>query len=211
VQLVSHHVWRQAWILSQLDMLEEARKDLLTQLQQLISSHPYTPIIESLPVKSLIWTETLISVIGSVERFSNYAQFRAYMGWFPKVKQSGISVHSSALADNGVRLGRKVFGQMARVLITPNVRETPFRIYYDKLVNRGKKPISALGHVSAKLANVLYECLKTMTLYDEMKHRKQMGLLIEENTTSTTQIEIKDAQIDALEVVNSPSDVSATP
>ena len=49
-----------------------------------------------------------------------------------------------------------------------------------------------------------------MTLYDEMKHRKQMGLLIEENATSTTPIEIKDAQIDALEAVNSPSDVSAT-
>ena len=68
-----------------------------------------------------------------------------------------------------------------------------------------------MGHVSAKLANVLYECLKTMALYDEMKHRKQMGLLIEENATSTTPIEIKDAQIDALEAVNSHSDVPATP
>ena len=150
-------------------------------------------------------------MIGSIDRFSNYAQFRAYMGWFPKMKQSGTSVHSSSLADNGVRLGRKVFGQMARVLITPNVRETPFRIYYDRLVNRGKKPISALGHVSAKLANVLYECLKTMTPYDETKHRKQMGLPKDGDVTRTKAIEIIDTQIDVLESVNSSSDLPDTP
>jgi hypothetical protein len=149
-------------------------------------------------------------VIGSIDRFSNYAQFRAYMGWFPKVKQSGTSVHASTLADNGVRLGRKVFGQMARVLITPNVRETPFRIYYARLVNRGKKPISALGHVSEKLSNVLYECLKTMTPYNETKHRKQMGLSTDGDVTHTKAIEIVDTQIDTLEV-NSSSALSGTP
>jgi len=37
-----------------------------------------------------------------------------------------------------------------------------------------------------------------------------MGLLVEENATSTTPIKIKGAQIDALEAVNSSSDVSAT-
>jgi hypothetical protein len=34
-----------------------------------VASHPYTPIIKSLPVKSSIWTATLIGAIGDVSRF----------------------------------------------------------------------------------------------------------------------------------------------
>lgn len=40
IQMVSHHVWRQGWILDQLDILEDARETLLTQQNELILSHP---------------------------------------------------------------------------------------------------------------------------------------------------------------------------
>lgn len=46
VQLVSHHVWRQGWILNQIEILEEARETLITQQSDIISSHPYTTVIE---------------------------------------------------------------------------------------------------------------------------------------------------------------------
>ncbi len=174
LEVVSHHLWRQQWILEQLETLEEAQTKLLTHISQLIKNHPYTPIIESLPIKSTIWTATLIGVIGDIDRFHNYGQFRAYVGWFPRVELSGTSVHSSRLSPKGVRLARNVFGQMAMTLMTPNVRETPFRIYCNRLTNRGMKPIKALGHVSGKLASVLYQCLKTSSLYSEDLHRKQI-------------------------------------
>lgn len=176
LEVISHHLWRQQWILEQLEVLEEAQTDVLTQISQLIANHPYTPIIESLPIKSTIWTATLIGVIGDVHRFHNYGQFRAYVGWFPRVELSGSSVHSSRLSPKGARLARNVFGQMAMTLMTPNVRETPFRLYSKSLTDRGMKPIKALGHLSGKLASVLYCCLKTNTLYDENIHRKQMSL-----------------------------------
>jgi len=204
IQLVSHHTWRQAWILHQLDGLEEARKEVVTQLYQITASHPYTPIIESLPIKSPTWTATLISVIGNVERFHNYAQFRAYMGWFPKVAQSGTSLNASRLADDGVRLGRNVLGRMALTFLAPRVRETPFRIYHERLVARGMKPSVALGHMAGKLASVLYECLKTHTFYDETKHRKQMGLPVGDDTTAGVVIEVPDAEIDTPEVSSEP-------
>ena len=198
IPLVSHHVWRQEWILSQLDMLDQAREDLLVQLHQLVAAHPYTKIIESFPVKSPIWTATLISVIGNINRFQNYEQFRAYIGWFPKVKQSGTSVNSSSLAPGGSRPGRKVLGQMALVLLTPKVRETPFRIYHERLVSRGMRPLAAVGHTAGKLASILYGCLKTQTPYDEMKHRKGMGIPTEEDTPLT--IEIEEMEIDNLNI-----------
>jgi hypothetical protein len=125
------------------------------------------------------------------------------MGWFPKIEQSGTSLNASRLAPGGARLARNVFGQMAMTLITPNVRETPFRIYYERLTARGMKPITALGHLSGKLASVLYECLKTKTPYDEAKHRKQMGLPTADKTLLAP-IEIQDAIIDTPEAAQQP-------
>lgn len=209
---ISHHVWRQEWLLKQLEVLEDAREALLTQQNELIAPHPYTPIIESLPIKSPIWTASLISVIRDINRFHNYEQFRAYIGWFPKVAQSGTSVHSSRLSPKGVRLGRRVFGQMALVLITPSMRETPFRIYYERLVSRGMPPHSALGHMATKLANVLYMCLKTMTPYDEAKHRLQMGLPVaSKKTEQSLQIAVEQADKEPPELPETISPASSVP
>ena len=200
VQLVSHHVWRQSWLLEQLDVLETARNDLLTHLQQLLISHPYTSIIGSFPVKSPIWTATLISMIGNIDRFHNYGEFRAYAGWYPKVAQSGTSVHSSSLANDGARSIRNVFGQMSQLLITPNFKTTAFYAYYQRLTARGMKPGNALGHMAGKLATVLYQCLKTNTPYDEQKHRKQMGL--PEDTEAGNPVEVSTELIDKGEIQN---------
>jgi transposase len=194
VQLVSHHVWRQSWLLEQLEGLETARNDLLVHVGQLIASHPNTPLIESLPVKSPIWTATFISMIGNIDRFHNYGEFRAYAGWFPKVSQSGTSVHSSKLANDGARSLRGALGQMALILLSPKVRATPFRLYHQRLVARGMKPSTAVGHMAGKLATVLYQCLKTKTLYDEAKHRKEMGL--QEDTETDTPVEVSNELID---------------
>jgi len=176
VKVIGHHLWRQGWIIQQLPVLEKARAELIQQLRQATVAHPYAPIIESLPVKSPIWTAALIAVIGNVERFSNYAEFKAYLGWYPRVAQSGTSVNSSGLAKKAVRLSRNVLGQMTAVLLAPTVRTTPFRVFYERLVARGMKSGTARGHMAGKLAVVLYGMLKTMTTYDEQKHRKALGL-----------------------------------
>jgi hypothetical protein len=127
-----------------------------------------------------------------------------YMGWFPKVAQSGTSLNASRLADDGVRLGRNVLGRMALTFLAPRVRETPFRLYHERLVARGMKPSVALGHMAGKLASVLYECLKTQTPYDETRHRKQMGLPVGDDTTAGVVIEVPDAEIDTSEVSSEP-------
>jgi transposase len=189
VKLMSHHIWRQGWMLEQMDVLETARNDLLAQLEQLIVSHPYTPIIESLPAKSPIWTAALIGMIGNIDRFHNYAEFRAYAGWYPKISQSGTSLHSSSLTNEGARSLRNVFAQMSRVHSYPNYQKTAFSHYYQRLKKRGMRPSAALGHVSGKLASVLYCCLKTMTPYDEKKHLREMGFTNKTEATSEPTIE----------------------
>jgi hypothetical protein len=57
------------------------------------------------------------------------------------------------------------------------------------------KPIIAIGDVAGKLAGVLYGCLKTKTPYDETKHRKQLGLSVDEDISEKVSTEIVEAQI----------------
>ena len=91
-------------------------------------------------------------------------------------------------------------------LVTPNVRETPFRIYYKRLIDRGMRPISAVGHLSGKLASVFYQCLKTKEFYDEGTHRKQMGL-IPTTDDHDIPIEIQDVTIDEMEFTDTTSEL----
>jgi transposase len=187
VRMLTQQHWRQGWIIKQLDVLDEARQDLVEQVQRISVTHRYTPIIESLPVKSPIWTATLIAVIGDVSRFRNYAEFRAYVGWSPQVERSGSSLATSKLAKSGVRLSRKVLGQMVMIMLAPVIRTTPFRAYYERLTARGMRPSKAMGHVAGKLSAVLYSMLKTMTPYDEVKHRRALGLApVQETVTDAT-------------------------
>src|SRR5438132_14265418 len=80
------------------------------------------------------------------------------------------------LARGGVRIARGALGQMALILLAPNVRDTPFREDYRRMVARHVRPATATGHLAGKLSTVLYGMLRTMTIYDETKHRREMGL-----------------------------------
>ena len=61
--MLTQQHWRQGWIIKQIDLLDDARHDLVEQVRRISAEHRYTPIIESLPVRSPIWTATLIAVI----------------------------------------------------------------------------------------------------------------------------------------------------
>src|SRR6266508_402233 len=189
VRMLTQQHWRQSWIIKQLDVLDEARQDLVNQVQQISITHPYARIIESLPVKSPIWTASLIAVIGDVNRFRNYAEFRAYLGWSPQIERSGSSQNSSKLANSGVRSSRRVLGQMVLILLTPVISDTPFRAHYERLTARGMRPAKAIGHVAGKLTAVLYSMLKTMTPYDEVKHGQALRLPGAQGTVCTTTVE----------------------
>jgi transposase len=198
-KMMVHHQWRQGWIIQQLPILEKAREELVAQLQQILAHHPYASIIESLPVKSPIWTATLIAIIGNLDRFQRYAEFKAYLGWYPRVAKSGTSVNTAGLAHKAVRLSRNVLGQMATVLITPNVKTSPFFEYYERLKARGMQPATAKGHMAGKLAVVLYGMLKTMTPYDAKKHRKAMGLPEPELEGSQSPVEAPEELVKTLD------------
>jgi transposase len=201
---LTHHQWRQGWLIKQLSLLENARQDLVDQVALATATHPYTRIIESLPVKSAIWTATLIGAIGDIDRFRTSSQFKAYLGWYPQLSRSGSSIDSSELAKRGVRPARNVLGQMTVIMLSPTIRSNAFRAVYQRLTARGMRPAAALGHVAGKISTVLYGMLKTMTPYDEHDHRKQLGLLSEADQTSSSSV---DVALELVDLVSSNTDL----
>ena len=208
VPTLTHHQWRQGWLIKQLELLENARQDLVDQVAHATATHPYARIIESLPVKSPIWTATLIGAIGDVGRFTTVSQFKAYLGWFPQLSRSGSSTDSSELAKRGVRPARNVLGQMTVIMLSSTIRSNPFRDVYQRLTTRGMRPAAALGHVAGKLSVVLYGMLKTMTPYDERKHREQLGLLTAAEQPSSTPVEVA---LELVDLVDQQADLAEEP
>jgi Transposase IS116/IS110/IS902 family len=199
VPTLTHHQWRQGWLIKQLALLENARQDLVDQIAHATAIHPYARIIESLPVKSPIWTATLIGMIGDIDRFTTVSQFKAYLGWYPQLSRSGSSIDSSELAKRGVRPARNVLGQMTVIMLSSTIRSNPFRDVYQRLTARGMRPAAALGHIAGKLSVVLYGMLKNMTPCDERKHRLQLGLLSATEQTSSTPVEVAMELIDLVD------------
>ncbi len=204
VPTLTHHQWRQAWLIKQLSVVERARQELVEEVALATATHPYTRVIESLPVKSPIWTATLIGAIGDVDRFSNVNQFKAYLGWSPQLTRSGSSVDHSELAQTGVRPARNVLGQMTVIMLSPTIRGTPFREVYQRLTGRGMRPASALGHVAGKLSVVLYGMLKNMTPYDQDKHRRQLGLVQSADQPGSPPV---DVSLELVDLADSRSDL----
>jgi transposase len=177
-------LWRQDWLLQQLNNLDASMAALDQGLEQFLESHPWTPIFQSLPAYSPIWTATLIGVIGDIERFSTLESFRAYVGFSPRVEQSGTSIHSSALTSGGARDTRRVLFQMMFNLIGPSARPNVFRELYDRHhKERGKPGLKAIGTLCGKLAGVMYMCLKDGKVYEEAKHRQALRLPASPGTT----------------------------
>jgi transposase IS116/IS110/IS902 family protein len=206
-------------LIRQLALLEDARQDLVDQVAHATATHPYARIIDSLPVKSPIWTATLIGAIGDIGRFRSASQFKAYLGWYPQLSRSGSSIDSSELARRGVRPARNLLGQMTVIMLSSTVRPSAFRDVYQRLTSRGMRPAAALGHVAGKLSIVLYGMLKTMTPYDQRKHRQQLGLLSATDQTSSTSVDIAldlvdlvdDAQTDFIQDPEVNDDLQTVP
>lgn len=86
---VEHLVGRQKWVIEEALRLEESIKLIDKEIHTLlwgntdkgIDSHPYTEILLSLPFVSENIACTLIGVIGDIERFNTYKEFKNILGF----------------------------------------------------------------------------------------------------------------------------------
>lgn len=162
-------------LIEDIERLEQIIACLDSQIREIVDNHPYKPILWSLPAKGYIWACTLIGVIGNVNRFSNYKQFKKYVGFTAEGKTSGVSVRASRMSYHGARPTRRVLFQMTMFLISPRGGDNPFKEHYKRLIDRDMPKMKAIGHVAGKLAQVMYSCLKYGRTYDLAVHRMALS------------------------------------
>ncbi|MBT2659325.1 IS110 family transposase [Bacillus sp. ISL-18] len=184
-----HLVERQKWVIEEALRLEEGLKRIDQEIHTLlwgnpnkgVDPHPYTEILMSLPFISENIACTLIGVIGDIERFSTYKEFKKYLGVSAENKQSGTSVTGTRQTYSGVRDARRVLYQIALIVLANGEKHpTVFKVYYDRKVKEGMNKKKAIGHLCGKIAALIYTVLKNKKVYDPVIHAKACGIKLDE-------------------------------
>ena len=122
-----------------------------------------SPIL-SIPGISHFSCTSIVTEIGSIDKFDNPYQLISYSGTNPIVYQSGqFTARMTRISKKGSKYLRKTLYQ----IIQPVIDNNPvFKAYYQKKISQGKSHRCAQGHCVRKLLRVIYHLLKTGQTFD---------------------------------------------
>ena len=122
-----------------------------------------SPIL-SIPGISHFSCTSIVTEIGSIDKFDNPYQLISYSGTNPIVYQSGqFNAKMTRISKKGSKYLRKTLYQ----IILPVIDNNPvFKAYYQKKISQGKSHRCAQGHCVRKLLRVIYHLLKTGQTFD---------------------------------------------
>ena len=117
-----------------------------------------SPIL-TLPGISHFSCTSIVTEIGSIDKFDNPYQLISHSGTNPIVYQSGLyNARLTRVSKKGSKYLRKTLYQ----IIQPVIENNPvFKAYYLKKISQGKSHRCAQGHCVRKLLRVIFHLLKT--------------------------------------------------
>jgi transposase len=122
--------------------------------------------------------------IGLIERFRSPEALTAYAGLDPRYHQSGDSIHTMHISKHGRRRIRALLYMCALTA----VRDNPtIRIFYERLVGRGKPTKVAQVAAMRKLLHLIYACWMTETPYDAQYETRRRAERAKQTASSGTQ------------------------
>lgn len=137
------------------------------EIDQLLSNDSQAKRLLAIAEFGPLTVAVLRAELGDVQRFSRMDQVVAYVGLDIQVKQSGKWKGQSKLSKRGSgRVRRLLYLAALRSL---HEKHSPFKDYYQRLVDRGMKKGTALVAVMRKMIIVAVHLLKTQDLYDASK------------------------------------------
>jgi transposase len=171
-------VQTQDWLLYQLRLLEGQIEQVEAAIGAVMEEWPSQEraVLASFPIMTTVRQAILLACIGDVACFRDDRQLRKLLGWYPEARESGSSLSKHRLGRSGNRLARRELWLWAWELITPSHRDSPFRLYYRHLRDRGMPGNVAMGHLAGKLISVLFYCLRSGNLYDPQRHARDLGV-----------------------------------
>ena len=117
-----------------------------------------SPIL-TIPGISHFSCTSIVTEIGSIDKFDNPYQLISHSGTNPIVYQSGLyNARLTRVSKKGSKYLRKTLYQ----IIQPVIENNPvFKAYYLKKISQGKSHRCAQGHCVRKLLRVIFHLLKT--------------------------------------------------
>jgi transposase len=153
---------------SHLEYLKQ-QQDLIKQLiSDHFDRHPelkqQRDLLVSIPGIGAQTAAVLLSEIGRIEDYQNARQLAAHAGLTPCERSSGTSVHGKTrLSCTGNSRLRKALYMPAVV----SIRHNPLlKAFGDRLLDRGKAKMQAIGAVMRKLVHLAFGILKSQQPFD---------------------------------------------
>ena len=143
------------------DQLEHTQANLArlsSEMEHLLNTDPGVKGLKQVPEFGLKTLAVLRAELGDVQRFSRTDEVIAYGGMDIEIYESGLWKGKAKLSKRGSGLLRRVLYMTALRCI--HREDSPFGVYYRRLVERGLKKGSALMAVMRKLLAVAAHLLK---------------------------------------------------
>ncbi|WP_040447572.1 IS110 family transposase [Ktedonobacter racemifer] len=152
------------------DQLEHTQANLVRleqELEELITTDPGTKGLQQMPELRPKTIAVLRAELGEVDRFACTDQAIAYAGMDIKIRESGQWKGHPKLSKQGSGLLRQMLYLAA--LRSISLQGSAFDAYYQHLVARGLKKMSALMAVMRKMVAVATHLMQTEEDYDPGK------------------------------------------
>jgi len=153
-QGISDLLVAQEHLVGQLLHFHEELRDVEARIVETLPLVPEAEIVCSFPAAGQIRAATVLGAMGApVSAFHSDKALRRHLGWSVDVERSGTSVARERLTRSGNRHARLELRIWAWCLVSPKLRWSPFRGYYERLISPpiSKRRSVALGHLSSKL------------------------------------------------------------
>lgn len=147
--------------------LEAEKQRLIRSIDEHIDRHPHLKQdrqrLQSIPGIGPVLSALMVSLLQQGQRFESAPQLASYLGLIPTEHQSGSSVRKPPrLSKLGpARVRAKLY--MAAIVATQH--NPDIRALYQRLLERGKCRMAALGAAMRKLAHICFGVIKNQSSY----------------------------------------------
>jgi transposase len=160
-------VFEQTQLIAELLLMQEHVDAMDQEISVVIEHAREGRILTSIPGVGSIQAATLLATIGNIENFPTAATLKAYLGWAPRVSQSGTSLNSASLARSGMRTTKQMMFLVVATAIRMDCewaklyqRLVPLKCRYDELKRdyAGKKKV--MGRIAGQMISLMFALLR---------------------------------------------------
>ncbi len=160
-------VIEQKQLIGELDLIAEHITELDTEIIHVVEDSREGKILTSIPGIGPLAAATLIALIGNIANFERAAQLKSYVGWVPKVAQSGTTLDWTRLSPRGVRQMKQT---MYLIVWRAIQWDAEWKEMYERLISRkcrsdertrrlvGREKV--IGRLAGQMTSVIYALLK---------------------------------------------------